>query len=358
THKTEVGGVRLDLRNASAVRRAWREIESSVTKKAGREHFAGVTVEPMISDREGYELILGSSLDEQFGPVLLFGLGGQLVEVFRDRALALPPLNVTLARRMMEQTRVYGALKGVRGRETVDLGALEQLLVRFSRMVVEQSWIKEIDINPLLVSPRQLVALDVRMLLHGPGVKREQLPKLAIRPYPVQYVNACKLKDGAALTLRPIRPEDEPLIVQFHKTLSEESVYYRYFSPLKLSERIAHERLTRICFTDYDREIILVANHQNPKTSKDEIVGVGGFRKLHGLNEAEFAIVISDAWQGRGLGTQLLNLLVQVGRDEKLARITASILPDNHAMQQVCRKAGFIIHHLLGEPECSAEIIL
>ena len=142
-------------------------------EKAGAEHFQGVTVQPM-AKLDGYELIIGSSLDPQFGPVLLFGTGGQLVEVFKDRALALPPLNSTLARRMMEQTNIFNALKGVRGRKPVDLAALEELLVRFSQLVVEQPWIKEIDINPLLASPERLLALDARVVLHGPEMTRGQ----------------------------------------------------------------------------------------------------------------------------------------------------------------------------------------
>ena len=184
---------------------------------------------------DGYELILGSSIDTQFGPVLLFGTGGQLVEVFKDRALGLPPLNTTLARRLMEQTKIYGVFKGVRGRKPIEVAALEQLLVHFSQLVVEQPWIKEIDINPLLASPEQLLALDARMVLHGPEVSESDLPKLAIRPYPMQYVSTWTLKDGSPVTIRPIRPEDEPLLVKFHETLSEESVYLRDLHALKLS---------------------------------------------------------------------------------------------------------------------------
>ena len=194
THKTDVGGVQLNLKDAQAVARRVRQIEAAVKRRSAR-HFLGVTVQPMIK-LEGYELILGSSLDPQFGPVLLFGLGGQLVEVFKDRALALPPLNTTLARRMMEQTKIYKALKGVRGRKSVDLAALEQLLVRFSQLVVEQPWIKEIDINPLLASPDRLIALDARVVVHDQSVKEEDLPKLPIRPYPTQYVSPWKMKDG------------------------------------------------------------------------------------------------------------------------------------------------------------------
>ena len=184
THKTDVGGVQLNLRDAAAVKTAFQTIKQAVTEKAGAEHFQGVTVQPM-AKLDGYELIIGSSLDSQFGPVILFGTGGQLVEVFKDRALALPPLNSTLALRMMEQTKILKALKGVRGRKPVDLAALEDLLVRFSQLVVEQPWIKEIDINPLLASPERLLALDARVVVHDPEMPEDKLPASAIRPYPI-----------------------------------------------------------------------------------------------------------------------------------------------------------------------------
>jgi acetyltransferase len=358
THKTDVGGVKLRLPDAAAVRRAYRAIESSVKEKAGAEHFLGVTVEAMRTDEDGYELILGSSIDPQFGPVLLFGTGGQLVEVFKDRALGLPPLNATLARRMMEQTRIFEALKGVRGRAPINLAALEELLVRFSYLVVEQPWIAEIDINPLLVSPERLLALDARVVVHGKDVAEDKLPKSAIRPYPTQYVSSWKLKSGTPVTIRPIRPEDEPLMVKFHETLSEESVYYRYFSQLKLDQRIAHERLTRIFFNDYDREIALVAEHKDPKSSKTEILGVGRLSKARGLNEAEFALIISDRWQRLGLGTELLKRLVHIGRDEKLSRITANILAENHGMQIVSKKVGFKLNREAANQDFKAEIVL
>src|ERR1035441_6291967 len=195
THKTDVGGVKLNLQDEAAVRSAYRAIKSSVAEKAGPGQFSGVTVQPMVK-LDGYELILGSSVDPQFGPVILFGSGGQLVEVYRDRALALPPLNTTLAQRMMEQTRIFTALKGVRGRKPVDMVALENLLVRFSQLVLEQPWIAEIDINPLLASPERLLALDARIVLYGPAVTLDQLPKPAIRPYPLQYVSSWTMKDG------------------------------------------------------------------------------------------------------------------------------------------------------------------
>jgi acetyltransferase len=347
THKTDVGGVQLNLTDAEAVKWAYHAIATAVRETVGAAHFQGVTVQPMIRRDGGYELILGSTIDQQFGPILLFGAGGQLVEVLRDRAIALPPLNTTLARRLMEQTQIYTALQGVRGRPPVDLLALEQLLVRFSQLVVEQPWIKEIDINPLLVLPGEdqerssIQALDARIILHDLATSAAQLPKLTIRPYPTQYMTSCTLLDGTQMTIRPIRPEDEPLAVQFHHSLSEESVYFRYFHLMKLSQRIAHERLMRLCFIDYDREMALVVDRKNPDTGNHEILGVGRLSKLHGENVAEFSLMISDAFQRQGLGTELLQRLVQVGRDESLQRITAQILPENMAMQRVCEKVGF-----------------
>jgi acetyltransferase len=358
THKTDVGGVQLNLKDEADVRRAFNAIKSACTEKAGARHFQGVTVQKMISLSDGYELILGSSIDPQFGPVLLFGLGGQLVEVFKDKSLGLPPLNTTLARRMMEQTLIFRALQGVRGRKSVDLAALERLLVGFSQLVSEQRWIKEIDINPLFASADDLVALDARVILHDPTTKEENLPELAIRPYPMRYVREWTMTDGTRLTLRPIRPEDEPLLVRFHETLSERSVHFRYPSPLKLTQRIAHERLVRICFNDYDREIAIVAEHRDPKTGEPDIVAVGRLSKEHGFNEAQFALIVSDRWQSRGLGSELLHTLVQIGRDERLARIWAHILPDNRDMIHVCEKMGFIIEHNGEHEECQAEIRL
>ncbi len=348
THKTDVGGVHLNLPDADAVRKAYQAIESSVLAKAGAEHFLGVTVQPMLK-LEGYELIIGSSPDPQFGPVLLFGTGGQLVEVFKDRALALPPLNTTLARRMMEQTKIYTALQGVRGRSPVDLVALEQLLVRFSQLVVEQRWIKEIDINPLLASPERLISLDARVVLYPPDKREEDLPKSAIRPYPTQYVSTWTLKDGTPVTIRPIRPEDEPLAVKFHESLSEESVYFRYFHMIKLQTRVAHDRLSRLCFIDYDCEMALVADRKNPQTGEREILGVGRLSKLHGCHEAEFSMLISDRFQCQGVGTELLRRLLEIGKHEKLQYITAEILSENRAMQQVCQKLGFRFEPVPGE---------
>jgi acetyltransferase len=352
THKTDVGGVKLNLKDGPGVKQAFEEIKDSVTRLKGAGHFQGVTVQPMVS-LEGYEIILGSSLDPQVGPVLLFGSGGQLVEVYKDRALALPPLNTTLARRLMERTKIYGALQGVRGRDPVDLAALEQLLVRFSRLIAEQPLIKELDINPLLASPKALIALDARVVLHDPATPIEQLPRLAIRPYPSQYVAPWKSKEGDSFTLRPIRPEDEPLLVKFHETLSAQSVYMRYFQDIKLSTRTTHERLTRTCYVDYDREIVLVAEWQNPQGGK-EIAAIGRLSRSKFGADAEFATLVEDRWHKKGLGTEILGSLLKAGRAEKIERVFAHILPENQAMRAVCRKFGFTEIQKSGEDYVTA----
>ncbi len=337
THKTDVGGVRLNLADEAAVRSAYQAIADSVRRMATDSDFLGVTVQPMVR-AEGYELILGSSIDSQFGPVILFGGGGQLVEVYKDRAVGLPPLNTTLARRIMERTKILTALKGVRGRKSVDLAALERLIVRFSYLVTEQSWIKEIDINPLLASPDGLLALDARVVLHPADVLVP--PRPAIRPYPAQYVQPWRFPDGAEVLIRPIRPEDEPAIARFHERLSERSVYLRYFHLMDLDRRISHDRLIRICFDDYDRDIALVTEHRNIGTGEDEILAVGRLRKID-ATDAELAVLITDEYQGLGLGTELSRRLVEIARAEKIERVIAEILPENVHMQRVCSELGF-----------------
>jgi len=268
--------------------------------------------------------------------VLLFGSGGQLVEVFKDRSLALPPLNTTLARRMIERTKIHTALKGVRGRKPVDMEALEKLLVRFSQLVVEQRWIKELDINPLIASPDGLLALDGRVVLHSKTVTEELLPQLAIRPYPNKYVAPWIMKDGRKVIVRPIRAEDEPLMRHFHETLSDRSVYLRFLSPMLLRERVTHERLSRVCHCDYAREMALVVEDAHG------IFAVGRLSRFRGEDdEARLSVLVSDHYQGQGLGAELVRRLIGIGRSEKIKRIVAIISPENESMQNICRKLNF-----------------
>jgi acetyltransferase len=340
THKSDVGGVRLNLANQEQVRYAYRGIADSVIGKAGAKAFLGVAVQSMIR-LEGYELILGSSVDPQFGPVLLFGSGGQLVEVYRDRALGLPPLNTTLAKRMMERTKVFAALKGVRGRKAVDEKALESLLVRFSELVADQPRIREIDINPLLASADGLIALDARVVLFGRDVRDKDLPHPAIRPYPIEYVSQWMMKDESCVTVRPIRAEDESRMVEFHKELSDASVYLRYFHAERLESRVAHERLIRKCFLDYDREIALVAERSNQETGSCELLGVGRLVRQRDRREAELGVVVADRWQRAGLGTELVRRLIEIARCEGIGSIKADILSENASMLALAQHFHF-----------------
>ncbi len=356
THKSDVGGVALNLEREPDVRAAYEAIRASVTTKAGASHFLGVTVQAM-AGRDGYDVIVGSSIDPQFGPVLLFGSGGELVEVYQDRALALPPLNTTLARRLMERTRIFAALQGVRGRPPVDLDALDQLLVRFSQLVIEQRWIKEMDINPLRVSPARLVALDARIVLHGGDIAEDALPTPAICPYPTQYVGSWTLDNGIEVTIRPIRPEDEPLMVRFHQAVSERSVYFRYLHMVPLSQRSDHARLTRACLIDYSRDMALVAEERDAGGGRN-ILAVGRLMKLRGVNVAEFAILVADRVQHQGLGTEILRRLVQIGRDAKLGRIVGTIDAGNRDMQLVSERVGFAVSYDEREQVLKAQLDL
>jgi acetyltransferase len=346
THKTDVGGVKLRIADADAVARAFDEIRASAIAAGGEAAFLGVTVQPMVDRSAGHELIVGSTVDRQLGPVLMFGAGGELVEVMRDRALALPPLTTTLARRLIDETKIARALRGVRGRPPVDLDGLSSLLVRFGDLVAEQRRIREVDINPLLVSPAGAVALDARIVLHNPALDEAELPRPAIRPYPTEYVGTETCRDGERFVVRPIRPDDEPLLVAFHQSLSEESVRLRYMHAFKLDARTAHERLTRTCFVDYDREMALVAEVRSP-AGTPAIAAVGRLsRDRDGLGGAEFALLVADAWQKRGIGRALLRRLVEVARRERMTRVYADTLAMNVGMQHLCSELGFVLDPL------------
>lgn len=344
SHKTDAGGVKLNLQTPDAVRQAFEQIRLSALRYCPQTPgaFEGVTVQPMVQLQDGYELILSSLTDPQFGPVILFGAGGQLVEIFQDRALSLPPLNATLARRMMERTRIYRALLGIRGRPSVNLDHLASVMIRFGELLMRQPRLAGVEINPLVVSHRGIVALDARVILHPPDVSDAHLPRPAIRPYPVQYVRPFRMKSGKTVLIRPIRPEDEPLLVRFHEQLSERTVRLRYFHVMGLTQRTAHERLTRVCFNDYDRELALVVEDRSVDASP-LILGVGRLSRIPGTDHAEFAIVISDQAQNQGLGSELLDRLIEVARQEGVLQIDADILNENHDMQKICRKRGFTL---------------
>jgi acetyltransferase len=343
-HKSAVGGVQILINSPAAVRQAYQAIEANVTAKVGRKHFLGVSIQPYLEINQGYELIIGSNHDHQFGTVIICGTGGRLVDILQDYATALPPLNTNLAQRLLEKTKIYQAFRGINGMKAINLADLEQIIVKFSQLVSEQPRLKTIDINPFFVSSEQLIALSAAIVLHPLDTSPAQLSHPAIRPYPEQYISSWTTKKGLNVIIRPIRAEDEPLVRQFHHNLSEETIYYRYFHLVNLDRQTAYDRLTRICFIDYDRVMALVVEINNLETGKREIIGLGRLNKLHGVNGAEFDLLVSDNHQGNGIGTELLQRLVNIGKKEGLNYIEAEILSDNRAMQIVAAKVGFSLH--------------
>lgn len=343
THKTDVGGVQLNLRDEPAVRAAYQAIKDNVAARAQASAFEGVTVQPMVRDK-GYELIVGSSIDRQFGPVLLFGAGGIMVEIFKDRTLALPPLNSTLARRMMERTQIYEALKGVRGQKPVDLDELERLLVHFSQLVSDFVEISEIDINPLLASGDRIVALDARILLGPADLADNKRPRLAILPYPRRYTWPFTLKSGTPVTIRPIRSEDEHLLTKMFENFSERTIRMRFFSMVR---KLTHEALIRLCHLDYNREMALVAMCRDDDS---QMLGVSRYYLDPETGAAEFAVTVADPWQRQGLGKYLMERLIEVGKERGVKRLEGVVLGENDAMLHLARKLGF---HVETGPEPS-----
>ncbi len=338
THKSDIGGVKLNLNSIEQVEKAFEDIERAVLQKYSREAFLGVSVQKMITSK-GIELIMGSTTDPQFGPVILFGAGGVFVEVFQDRVLALPPLNTTLARHAINKTKISQALKGFRGMKPIPEGILEELLVRFSYLVTEIRSISECDMNPILATSDGVMALDARIVLHGIN---DVIPSLAMRPYPIDLVFEGVLKDGRRALIRPIRPEDEAAIVEFHKELSENSVRQRFFEFVSLDKRIAHERLLRICTTDFDNEIALCAE-VNSGAHSTLIAGVVRMSRIPGTRQSDLKLIIRDDFQQLGLGTELIECALGVAREEGFETIEATVLNENVGMLALAKKFGFTI---------------
>ncbi|MBI4442147.1 MAG: bifunctional acetate--CoA ligase family protein/GNAT family N-acetyltransferase [Acidobacteria bacterium] len=331
THKGSVGGVRLHLMNEAAARGAFRDLEALVGKLSPPLPFEGVSVQPMIVEK-GLEAILGCSVDQQFGPVILFGSGGALVEVFRDRAIGLPPMNQTVARRLIESTKLHSAL-GKAGVGATSLERLEEIIVRFSALVLGCPEIREIDINPLWIGPGRIVALDGRIVLYPPA---EERPPLAISPYPRQYESGWKLKDGTPVLIRPIRPEDEPLLDELFHTFSPQTIQMRFFGMIR---QMSHEQLIRFCNIDYDREIALVAAMQDGE--RPHILGSARLVVEPDWQTAEFAIVVGDPWQRLGLGKHLMELTMHYAQQRGLSEIHGDVLTANEPMLALCRKMQF-----------------
>ena len=335
SHKTEVGGVKIGLKNEDDVKAAFDEITGAARLRAPEAQILGVTMQPMVRPVD-FELIMGAKKDPQFGPVLLFGLGGIYAEVLKDASIALPPLNLMLAGRMMQRTRIYRLLQGYRNLPPADLEKLAEMLMRLSQLVTEFSEIVELDINPLFISEGQPLAGDARMVVEASPVPAPR--HLILAPYPNQFVSDWMLEDGTPVKIRPMKPEDEPLVADFLAACSDETIYFRYFRRIR---NWTHDMLIRFTQNDYDRELGLMAVGAPP--GPEVMMGVSRLVTTSDRQDAEFALIVADAWHGKGLGSKLMERLIQVAREMGVKRLKGDVLSGNHPMLALMSKLGFVL---------------
>jgi acetyltransferase len=310
----------------------------------------GVSVQKMIQHID-YELILGAKKDKEFGSVILFGLGGITTELYKDFAIGLPPLNQILARRLMEETKAYKMIQGFRGKTPVDIRQLEQVIVSFSNLIVDFPEIAEMDINPIAVADGKVHAIDARIIIDPEAINSSTpYPHLVITPYPTRYIVPWKLNDGADVLLRPIKPEDEPLESEMLKSLSELSLKQRFFEYIK---DIPHEMLTRFCNINYEREMAIVAVLHTDKG--DKLIGISRLINDPDNKSGEFAVVVQDKYQNKGLGYKLIDMLIGIGAEKGLERMYGTVLTSNNVMIQLCEKLGFLV---TGEEEGNSRVEL
>ncbi|MFH1836056.1 MAG: acetate--CoA ligase alpha subunit [Methanobacteriota archaeon] len=331
THKTDAGGVVLSILSSREVEEAFDRIKLNARKFNPKARINGVTVCKMIQKR-GFELLLGAKRDEIFGEVIVFGAGGTLVDVLGDKGIGLPPLNQTLARRMMEETKSYRLLKnGSRDRPPANLIEIEKAIVNFSQMIVENPEIIEVDLNPLLATPEGVVALDARIILDEKKALKSP-NHLCITPYPTDLIEEWKTKTGEPITLRPIKAEDEYKLKELFESLTEKTVRFRFFHPIK---EMTHEMLVRYCHNDYDRELAIVAENDG------RIMGVSRLMLDPGEKTAEFAVVVTDSWQNKGLGSKLVSKMIEIALMKDLTKVYATVIKENTVMTHLAKKLGF-----------------
>ena len=341
-HKSDAGGVILNVHSEADVREAFSTLIQRANDYNPEAQIIGVTVQPMI-DRKGYELIIGGKTDPVFGPVILFGMGGVGVELFKDYSIGLPPLNTTLIRRMMEETKIYQLLKGYRKSVPVNLKVLDETLLLFSQLLTDFPQIKEIDINPLLINDKEACILDARIAIDKERVfkKFEPHEHMVISPYPKKYELIWTLENGDEVLLRPIKPEDEPRWLEMMQSFSEESIRYRFFGMLKDTP---HEIRVRYCNIDYDREIAIVA--ESTENGKKKLLGVTRLSIDPDGKGGEMAFIVGDKWQGLGLGTKLVDYALEIAKEMGVENIYSIMLPDNYRALSLTKKMGFNLEYL------------
>jgi acetyltransferase len=333
--RQHVGGVVRGITSDSELMREYDSLIDRVKERRPEATLSGVTVQKMVNVID-YELILGAKKDPDYGAVILFGMGGIGVEIFRDYALGLPPLNQALARRLMEDTQVYKMLQGYRGKTPADLRQLEQIIVSFSNLIVDFPEILAMDMNPIAISDGKAIALDARIILdRQAGDQGTPYPHLVITPYPMRYVTRWHLRNGTEVLLRPIKPEDEPLEHEMFTTLSEATLRERFYYPIK---NITHEMHARFCNIDYDREMAIVA--ETREKGKKRIIGISSFVIEPDSRQCEFSIIIHDDYQGQGLAAKLVDIIIGIADEKGLEEFYGYIEPKNHKMVNLTAKFG------------------
>ncbi len=341
THKTDVGGVVLNLSSDDAVRQTYDRITKAAAERRPDAQILGVTVQKMVTYPNSFELILGTKKDPVFGAVIMVGMGGVAAEVFRDRALAMPPLNEALARRALESLKSWPLLRGYRGKPAVNIDRLIEILMRFSYLVADYPEIKELDVNPLLVTPHEVIALDARVVVDRELAVHGVRPyaHLAIRPYPDEFVAERKLKDGTPVTLRPIKPEDEPLWHDLLANCSTQSLWFRFSY---LFKQTTHEMAARYCFIDYDREMGIVAEVE--ENGERKLIGVGRLVADVNHEAAEYAVIVVDRWHGHGLGGALTDYCLEIAQRWGVKKVVAETSKENARMLATFRNRGFVFN--------------
>jgi len=354
-HKTDTGGVVLNVSSKQKAKTIFQDIITKAKKANPDANIHGVLIEEMVSKK--YELLIGSKKDPIFGPVIVFGMGGVAVEVFKDLNVGLPPLNMALAERLIEGTKIYKLLKGYRGMKGVDIKSIQFLLYKFAYLVMDFPEIKEIDINPFVVDEDGGVVLDAKVILDEDVVGKEVKPysHLVVTPYPEEYTYDFKLKDGRDVVIRPIKPEDEPMEREMFSNFSRQTQYYRFFGYIG---DVTHEMLIRYTQIDYDREIALIAEIE--EDGKKKMAGVVRLVADSNNESAEFAIVVADPWQGLGLGNKFTDLLLEIAKERGIKKVYANVLQANTMMLHMFRARNFTIKSAdfessYAELECGAK---
>ena len=341
-NKKAAGGVILNVDSPAEVREAYPILIQKATTYNPNAQVIGVTIQHMIKEK-GYEIIIGGKTDPVFGPVILFGMGGVGLELFKDYSIGLPPLNITIIRRMMEETKVYRLLKGYNNNPPADLKRLAETILLFSKLLVDFPQIKEIEINPLLVSENEVCIIDAKIVINKDNIckKFEPHEHMVISPYPKKYEMLWSLKNGQEVLLRPVKPEDEPLWIAMFQSFSQESIRYRFFQILK---DMTHEDRVRYCNIDYDREIAIVA--EISENGQRKLIGVSRLSAESDGKSGEMAFIVSDCWQGLGLGTKMVDYVLDIAKEKSVEKVYAIVLPDNCRALTLIKKIGFNLEYL------------